>query len=171
MQLRADALRFVLEQGLPAVIEVSGRSMEPTLALGTKVDVAALAESDSLEVGEVVLLATTADVLLIHRVLGLYEESGAAFVVHQGDAFASTFGIAARRDVIARMIGVAGAAGALPAFERLDVVARARFRRRRLACHGFIVARRLARGLGLGDSALVRQCAQVYRKLARALAG
>jgi hypothetical protein len=171
MLLRADALRFVLEQGLPAVIEVSGRSMEPTLALGTKVAVAALASRDPLEVGDVVLVATTADVLLLHRVLGLYEESGAAFVVHQGDASASMFGLASRRDVLARMTGIAGEPDARPTVERLDVASRARFRRRRLACDGFLAARRLASGLGLSDSVLVRRCARIYRRLSRALVG
>jgi len=168
MLLRADALRFVLEQGLPAVIEVSGRSMEPTLALGTKVDVAALASGDPLEVGDVVLVATVGDVLLLHRVLGLYEESGAAFVVHQGDASASTFGLASRRNVLARMTGIAGAPTALAP---LDVASRARFRRRRFACDGFLAARRLASGLGLVDSVLVRRCARIYRRLARVLVG
>jgi hypothetical protein len=171
MLLRADALRFVLEQGLPAVIEVSGRSMEPTLALGTKVDVAALAAGAPLEVGDVVLVATKADVLLLHRVLGLYEESGAAFVVHQGDAPASMFGLASRRNVLARMTGIAGESDAPPAVERLDGASRARFRRRRFACEGFLAARRLVSGLGLADSVLVRKCARLYRRLSRVLVG
>jgi hypothetical protein len=161
----------VLAQGLPAVIEVSAGSMEPTIALGAKVDVAALSDGELVAIGDVVLVATTAGVLLLHRVMGTFTEEGARFVVHQGDAPASTFGIAARHDVLARMTGFAGEVRALPAPERLDAAARARFRRRRLACEGFLVSRRLARALRLSDSGLVRRCAQVYRKLARSLAG
>jgi hypothetical protein len=171
MQLRADALRFVLAQGLPAVIEVSGRSMEPTLALGTKVDVAALAEAEPVAVGEVVLVATDAGVLLLHRVMAVFDERGARFVLHQGDAPASTFGTSARRDVLARVTGVAGEPRAVLAPDRLDAETRARFRRRRAACAGFVVARRLARALPLSDGAVVRGCARLYRRLARAVAG
>ena len=171
MQLAPDALRFALAQGLPAVIEVSGGSMEPTIARGEKVDVAALADSEPVDAGEVVLVATAAGVLLLHRAMSAFEEGGARFVIHQGDAPASSFGVAARGDVLARMTGFAGELRALPTAERLDAAARARFRRRRLACQGFVAARRLVHALRLSDSALVRTCAQVYRKLARALAG
>jgi hypothetical protein len=170
MELRADALRFVLAQGLPAVIEVSGRSMEPTIPLGAKVDVEPLAEGAPLAAGDVVLVATDAGVLLLHRVMAAFEEQGGRFVIHQGDARASMFGVSARRDVLARMIGVAGEPRAVPTPARLDAGARAQFRRRRLACEGFVVARRLARVLHASDGALVRRCAQVYRRLARAIA-
>jgi hypothetical protein len=159
MELRADALRFVLSQGLPAVIEVSGRSMEPTIAKGTKVDVEALAESAPLEVGDVVLVATTGDVLLLHRVMAAFDERGDRLVVHQGDARASTFAVAARRDVLARV-------GARP-----RPAQPALFRRRVAAVGGFLAARRFARAVGLADAALVRRCAQVYRRLARAVSG
>jgi len=175
MELRADALRFVLAQGLPAVIEVSGRSMEPTLTRGAKVEVAGLAEAEPLAVGDVVLVATDAGVLLLHRVMAIFDERGARFVLHQGDAPASTFGTARRRDVLARMTGVVAVGGgeprALPTPERLDADARALFRRRRLACAGFVLARRIARALPLSDGELVRRCAQIYRKLARAVSG
>jgi hypothetical protein len=159
MELRADALRFVLAQGLPAVIEVSGRSMEPTIARGAKVDVAALAETEPLAMGDVVLVATSGEVLLLHRVMAAFDEAGARFVVHQGDAHASTFAVAARRDVLARV--TAPVAPAEPAL----------LRRRVLVVDGFLAARRFARALGLADGALVRRCAQVYRRLARAVSG
>ncbi|HVR01888.1 MAG TPA: S24/S26 family peptidase [Polyangia bacterium] len=171
MQLAPDALRFVLTQGLPAVIDVTGGSMEPTIARGEKVDVAALADRDPVDAGEIVLVATAAGVLLLHRVMITFDEGGARFVIHQGDAPASSFGVAARRDVLARMTGFASELRALPTLERLDAAARARFRRRRLACQGFLAARRLVHAFRLTDSALVRACAQAYRKLARALAG
>ena len=170
MQLAPDALRFVLAQGLPAVIEVSGGSMEPTIARA-KVDVAALADRDPVHGGDVVLVATADGVLLLHRVMITFDEGGARFVIHQGDAPTSSFGVAARGDVLARMTGFVGETRALPTPERLDAAARARFRRRSLACQGFVAARRLVHALGLSDSALVRRCAQAYRKLARAVAG
>ena len=171
MQLRADALRFVLAQGLPAVIEVSGRSMEPTIAKGAKVNVAALAEADGLEVGDVVLVEAGGG-LLLHRVMAAFDERGVRFIIHQGDAHDSTFGISARGDVLARMTGPAGESGAPPAH------ARAPGRRRALssvddasACEGFIVARRLVSVLPVSDGEVVRRCAQVYRRLARAIVG
>ena len=125
MQLRADALRFVLAQGLPAVIEVTGGSMAPTIAKGTKVHVAGLGEGAALAPGDVVLLATSTDVLLLHRVMVAFEERGARFVVHQGDALSSTFGIAARGDVLARMTSFAAEGGA-PAPARAPRRGRAR---------------------------------------------
>jgi hypothetical protein len=159
MELRADALRFVLAQGLPAVIEVSGRSMEPTLAKGAKVDVEPLSELSPLEVGDVVLVATGGDVLLLHRVMAAFEEGGLSLVVHQGDARASIFAVAARRDVLARVTA------------RVAPTEPALFRRRVLAVHGFLAARRLARAAGVGDGTIVRRCAQLYRRLARAISG
>jgi hypothetical protein len=159
MELRADALRFVLAQGLPAVIEVSGRSMEPTIAKGAKVDVAALAEAEPLAVGDVVLVATAGEVLLLHRVMAAFDEAGARFVVHQGDASASTFAVAARRDVLARLAA------------RVDPAEPTLVRRRVLVVDGFLAARRFARAFGLADGAFVRRCARVYRRLARALSG
>jgi hypothetical protein len=161
MQLGADALRFVLAQGLPAVIEVSGTSMAPTLAKGAKVDVRALAATEPIAVGDVVLVAAAGGGLLIHRVMAEFEDAGARFVVHQGDARTSTFAIAARADVIARLLGA-------PA---LDVAARARFRRRRLTCEAFVAARRAARTLHLADVALVRRGARAFRQIARRIAG
>jgi hypothetical protein len=171
MQLRADALRFVLAQGLPAVIEVSGGSMEPTIRKGAKVDVVALGDAAPLAVGDVVLLATTSGVLLLHRVMAVFDERGALFVVHQGDASASSFATAARRDVLARMTGFHAEPHALPTPERLGGDARARYARRRLACVGFLAARRLARALHVSERPVVRRCAHVYRKLARAVSG
>ncbi|HVU53224.1 MAG TPA: S24/S26 family peptidase [Polyangia bacterium] len=159
MELRASALRFVLAQGLPAAIEVSGGSMEPTIAKGAKVEVAALAGPEPLKVGDVVLVATGGDVLLVHRVMAELEEDGARFVVHQGDARASTFAVAARRDVLARVI------------THLPPAEPTLFRRRVLAVDVFLAARRLARAVGLGEGALGRRCARVYRRLARALSG
>jgi hypothetical protein len=171
MELRADALRFVLAQGLPAVIEVSGRSMEPTIQLGAKVDVAGLAEADALAPGEVVLVATGGDGLVLHRVMAAFEEGGERLVVHQGDAAASTFAIAARRDVLARVRALAHGAGPAPTPDHLAPRAHALYRRRRLVVEGFLAARRLARALGLSDAAVVRRCGQIYRRVARAIWG
>jgi hypothetical protein len=171
MQLRPEALRFALAQGLPAVVEVSGGSMAPTLAKGVKVDVAALAAQEPVAPGEVVLFATSGDALLLHRVMATFVEDGAPFVVHQGDAPASTFAIAARADALARMTGFAGDGRALPTPDALDAAARARFHRRRLAVEGFLAARRLARALRLADGPLLRRGARLYRKITRSIVG
>jgi hypothetical protein len=171
MQLRPEALRFVLGQGLPAVIEVVGRSMEPTIDKGAKVNVVGLVADAAVEVGEVVLLATTdADVLLLHRAMCVFHENGHQFVVHQGDAHASTFGVCARADVLARMTAFDDARPA-PVLEELDAAAQARFRRRRIACEAFVVARLLALTVGVAERGLVRRCARAYRALSRALLG
>jgi hypothetical protein len=164
MQLGGDALRFVLAQGLPAVIDVTGRSMEPTIALHARVNVVGLAEAETPAIGDIVLLATAdPDIRLLHRVLVVFQDQGERFVLHQGDAPGSTFGICARRDVLARMTPA-------PTPEQLDAAARARFLRRRAAAEAYVRVRRLARALGLSDSALVRRCGHAFRRLARALA-
>ena len=168
MQLGLEALRFVLAQGFPAVIDVVGGSMEPTITVGTKVNVVGMSLEDEIAVGDVVLLATTR-VPLLHRVMAVFEEGGRRFVVHQGDARASTFAIAARVDVLARMTTFAADARPAPTVDRLDAAALVVFRRRRLACEAFVHARRFARALGVRDLGLVRRCARAYRALARAV--
>jgi hypothetical protein len=60
---------------------------------------------------------------------------------------------------------------ALPTLERLGRDPRGRYARRRLACMGFLAARRLARALHVSEQPVVRQCAHAYRKLARAIWG
>jgi hypothetical protein len=171
MELRPAALRFVLEQGLSAVIVVSGRSMEPTIPLGTRVDVAPLSAGAAPAVGEIVLVATAAaDVLVLHRVM--HVSSDGDLVIHQGDAGGAAFATCARRDVLARMTGFADvdvAARPVPLPENLPAAARARFRRRRLACVAFARARTVARALSVEDHPLVRRCGVALRKLARRL--
>ena len=169
MELRPAALRFVLEQGLPAVIEVGGGSMEPTIRRRAKVNVVALTPDAPLAPGDVVLIATPRDVLLLHRVLHVFEDSGQEFVVHQGDVPGSTFGVAARRDVLARMTAFADGTGApAPTPERLDAVGSGAISLATACCRPR--ARRgppPARGLGVGDVPAVRACARAFRRLAR----
>jgi hypothetical protein len=178
MQLRPEALRFVLEQGLPAVIDVAGGSMAPTIEKGAKVDVVGLPEAAAVDVGDIILVATAdAAVLLLHRAMCVYEERGKRFVIHQGDAPGSTFGTCLRADVLARMTSFAGGdearvddgARSAPTVERLDVGAQARFGRRRLACEAYVFARLVALTLGVADRGLVRRCAHGYRALCRAV--
>jgi hypothetical protein len=175
MRLAPDALRFVLAQRLPGVIDVAGRSMEPTVDKGARVNVVGVPGAAPLAVGDVVLVATTNPaVLLLHRVMCVFEENGRGFVVHQGDARASSFGVCARADVLARMTSFAGDGGdarPAPAPERLGADVGARFRRRRVACEAFVVARLAACMLGVADRGVVRLCARAYRSLARALLG
>jgi hypothetical protein len=171
MELRPAALRFVLEQGLSAAIVVSGRSMEPTLPLGARIDVTPLAAGAAPAVGEIVLIATASpDVLILHRVM--HVSAGGDVIVHQGDAPASAFSTCARDKVLARMTGFEGdAARPVPTPERLSPAARAQFRRRRLACAAFSRARELARALSLDDNALVRRSGAALRTLARRIGG
>jgi hypothetical protein len=172
VDLSPAALRFVLAQKLPAVIEVSGGSMEPALAKGVKVSVEAVNPGE-VQVGDIVLLATDdASILILHRVMHVFEESGRRFVVHQGDAPSSTFGICAGEGLLGRVTGFSDdTSRPLPTPERLGAREAARFARRCLACAGFVGARRLALRLGIRERPLVGRCAQAYRTLARRLLG
>ena len=179
MQLRPEALRFVLAQGLPTVIDVAGGSMAPTIEMGAKVNVVGLPEAAAVDVGDIIHVATPdAAVLLLHRAMCVFEERGQRFVIHQGDAPGSTFGTCRRADVLARMTSFVGGdearvdggvARSAPTIERLDVGAQARFRRRRFACEAYVVARLFALTLGVADRGLVRRCAHGYRALCRAV--
>jgi hypothetical protein len=173
MQLRPEALRFVLAQGLPATIEVVGASMEPTIARGAKIMVVAWPQGGE-RVGEIVLLATegTGGVLLLHRVMHLFEEAGHAYVVHQGDAPGSEFAIVPREAVLGRMRSFAAPDARLsPTPERLDDAARARFGRRRAACLVLVAARRTMRVFGLAERPFARALGQRFRALARRVLG
>jgi hypothetical protein len=179
MQLSPDALRLVLGHGLSATIEVVGPSMEPSIELGAKVVVVGLgvATEGALAFGDIVLVATTERAIwLLHRVMHVFEEGDRRFVVHQGDARASIFGICSREDVLARMTAFAettgqAAARPVPTVERVDAETRKRILRRRRLCKAFVRARRVARVVGLGNVRLVRRCGQAYRRLAALLAG
>jgi hypothetical protein len=171
MQLRPEALRFVLAQGLPATIDVIGASMEPTIAQGAKVMVVAWPEG-SEHVGEIVLLATDAGGLLLHRVMHLFEEAGRAYVVHQGDAPGSEFAIVPREAVLGRMRSFAAPDSRLaPLPERLDDAARARFGRRRAACLVLVAARRTMRVFGLAERPFAKALGRRFRALSRRVLG
>ncbi len=171
MQLRPEALRFVLAQGLPATIEVVGASMEPTIAQGAKVMVVAWPEGTE-RVGEIVLLATEGGVLLLHRVMHLFEEAGHAYVVHQGDASASEFAIVPREAVLGRMRSFAAPDARLsPTPERLDDAARARFARRRAACRVLVAARGAMSIFGLADRSFSKNFGRRFRALSRRVLG
>jgi hypothetical protein len=167
MQLRPEAIRFTLGQGLPAVIEVAGGSMSPSLVVGDKVRVEPLAPDGPLVPGDVVLIAPEdGSALLIHRVMHAFVEDGRPMIVHQGDAPSSTFGICARDAVIGRAVTlVADPPRGLPA------PSHARFQARRRACRAYCGARLLLRVMGLAERPLTRRLARLYRALARALAG
>ena len=110
MRLRPGELQFVLAQGLPAVVEVRGASMTPTLAVGERLNIqptpAAAGARDDIEVGDIVLVITTdAAELLTHRVMHLFTEEGRRFVVHQGDIAGASFAICARESVIGKAVG------------------------------------------------------------------
>jgi hypothetical protein len=172
MQLRPDALRFVLAQGLPATIEVVGASMEPTIAKGAKVRVVAWPAGEERP-GEIVLLATEGDeTLLLHRVMHVFDEAGRRYVIHQGDTASSLFAVVARDAVLGRMSVFAPPDGRpAPTPERLDAPARARFSRRRAACLAFVAARRAARLFGLAERPALRAWGRRLRSLASRVVG
>ena len=174
MRLRPGELEFVLAQGLPAVVEVRGASMTPTLAVGARLSIQptpAAGARDDIEVGDIVLVITTdAAELLTHRVMHLFTEAGRRFVVHQGDVAGASFAICTRESVIGKAVGFeADPTRPLPTVAHLSAADRARFRRRAAAAAWYCSARGAARALRLHDSKLTRAAARLYRKLTGAL--
>jgi hypothetical protein len=175
MRLRPGELEFVLGQGLPAVVEVRGASMTPTLAVGDRLNVqptpATAGARDDVAVGDIVLVITAdAGELLTHRVMHLFSDHGRRFVIHQGDMAGATFAICPRESVIGKAVGFeAEPARPLPTLARLSPADRARFRRRAAAAVWYCRARGAARALHLRDSKLTRAAARLYRKLTAAL--
>ena len=171
MQLRPQALRFVLAQGLPATVEVVGPSMEPTIERGAKVLVASW-PAGTERPGEIVLVETAGEQLLLHRVLHAFVEGGRSFLVHQGDARASELAVVPRDAVVGAMRAFAPPDGRpSPTPERLDAAARALFARRRVVAVFFVAARRAARFVGLGDGPVALALGRRFRALARRLVG
>jgi|SRR5688572_25133116 len=178
MRLRPGELEFVLGQGLPAVVEIRGPSMTPTLAVGERLDVqpapapAGAAAGDDVAVGDIVLVRSAdAAELLTHRVMHLFTEQGRRFVVHQGDRPGASFAICTREAVIGKAVGFASdPARPLPTVARMSARDRARFQRRAAAAAVYCRARGAARALRLHDSKLTRAAARLYRRLTGALA-
>jgi len=174
MRLRPGELAFVLAQGLPAVVDVRGASMTPTLAVGDRLNIQptpAGAGVDDIAVGDiVVVIATDAAELLTHRVMHLFTEQGRRFVVHQGDMAGASFAICPRELVIGKAVAFeAEPTRPLPTVAHLDASERARFRRRAAVAVWYCRARGAARALHLHDRKLTRAAARLYRKLAGAL--
>lgn len=162
---------MVLAHGLPVVIEVVADSMSPSIARGDKVRVEPA--PGELQVGDIVLLlAADEGDLLLHRIVHLFAEGAARYVIHQGDAPRSAFATCPREAVIGRAAGFPLAPSRpLPSLELLDARARARFQRRRRAAALYAVGRRLTASLKVGDRALTRRLARAYRALARRVVG
>jgi Peptidase S24-like len=171
VNLRPLAVRMVLAHGLPVVIEVVAESMTPSIERGAKLKVEP-ALSD-LHPGDIVLvLGDDGTELLLHRVIYLFSEGEGRFVIHQGDAPRSLFATCPRAAVIGRALGFPHTPSRrLPTLEVLDPAARARFERRRRAAALYSLGRRMTFSLRLGDRALTRRLARVYRAVARKVVG
>jgi hypothetical protein len=170
VNLRPQAVRMVLAHGLPVVIEVVAESMTPSLERGAKVKVEPAI--GDLHAGDIVLVLTDDGAeLLLHRVM-LFSEGENRYVIHQGDAPKSIFATCARASVIGRAIGFPHTPSRpLPTLDRLDPRSLARFARRRRASALYSLAYRMTSSLRLGDRALTRRLARVYRAVARKVVG
>lgn len=136
------ALPFLLAQGMPAQLRVIGASMEPTFLRGAVLNIVPVAPSAELAAGDVVVLASRdGNEVIVHRVLLSFVERGSEFVVHQGDAPGTAFGVAARQQVLARATSVDGGFGGP---RPIGAGSLGRFALRRLLCLGYVAARRLA---------------------------
>ena len=162
---------MVLAHGLPVVLEVMAESMSPAIERGSKVKVAPVA--DELHPGDIVLVLTDdASELLLHRIVHLFSDADGRYVIHQGDALKSTFAVCPRQAVVGRVIAFPlSPSRPLPSLEQLDRAALARFRRRRRAAALYAVGYRMTESLRLGDRALTRRLARVYRAIARKVVG
>jgi hypothetical protein len=166
----ARALRFVLEQGLPAELEVTGGSMEPTLPRGTRVKLSSVSDRAQIEIGEILVLETDdARILITHRLMHAFVEGGGRFVIHQGDAPGAAFAVAPRENVIARVTGIVGPEPLDPS--GLHRARAPRFVERRLACRAYALARVAATSTGLGSWPALRRWGERLRRLAGRLTG
>jgi hypothetical protein len=162
---------MVLAHGLPVVIEVVAESMSPSIVRGAKVKVEPVA--GELHPGDIVLVLTDdGSELLLHRIVYLFSEGDERFVIHQGDAPRSQFATCPRAAVVGRAIGFPHTPSRpLPTLAMLDPAARARFERRRRASALYSLGRRMTVSLRIGDGALTRRLARVYRAVARKVVG
>jgi hypothetical protein len=162
---------MVLAHGLPVVIEVVAESMSPAIERGAKVKVEPI--PGELHPGDIVLVLTDdASELLLHRLVHLFSKGESRYVIHQGDAPKSTFATCLRAAVVGRAISFPHTPSRpLPTLEQLDPAALARFQRRRRAAALYAVGHRMAEALRLGDRALTRRLARIYRVLARKVVG
>ncbi len=171
MNLHPQAVRLVLDQGLPVAVDVVTGSMTPTIEPGTRVTIEPIAED--LHPGDIVLILSSNEAeLVLHRVIRLFAEGGQHFVIHQGDAQSSAFGSCLREAVLGRAVGFPlTPARALPTLEVLDPAARRRFQRRRRVSLLYSLGRRTMFRLRVIDPALARRLVRMYRELASKVIG
>ena len=171
MNLHPQAVRLVLDQGLPVAVDVVTGSMTPTIEPGTRVTIEPIAED--LHPGDIVLILSSNEAeLVLHRVIRLFAEGGQHFVIHQGDAQSSAFGTCLREAVLGRAVGFPlTPARALPTLEVLDPAARRRFQRRRRVSLLYSLGRRAMFRFRVIDPALARRLVRMYRELASKVIG
>ena len=162
---------MVLAHGLPVVIEVVAESMSPAIERGAKVKVEPV--PGEIHPGDIVLVLTDdGSELLLHRIVHLFSKGEDRYVIHQGDAPKSSFATCLRGAVIGRAISFAlKPSRPLPTLEQLEPAALARFQRRRRAAALYAVGHRMTESLRLGDGALTRRLARIYRAIARKVVG
>jgi hypothetical protein len=162
---------MVLAHGLPVVIEVVADHMSPAIERGSKVKVAPA--PDDLHPGDIVLVLTEdGSEVLLHRIVHLFSKRQRRYVIHQGDAPSSTFAVSPREGVVGRAIAFPlTPSRPLPTLEQLAPATLARFRRRRRAAALYAVGDRMTESLRLGDRALTRRLARIYRAIARKVVG
>jgi hypothetical protein len=162
---------MVLAHGLPVVVEVVAESMSPSIERGAKVKIEPA--TGELHPGDIVLVLTDdGSELLLHRIVHLFAEGDERFIIHQGDAPRSQFATCPLAAVIGRAIGFPHTPSRpLPTLAVLDPAARARFERRRRASALYSLGRRMTVSLRIGDGALTRRLARVYRAVARKVVG
>jgi len=171
VNLHPQAVRLVLDQGLPVAVDVVTGSMTPTIEPGTRVTIEPIAED--LHPGDIVLILSSNEAeLVLHRVIRLFAEGGQHFVIHQGDAQSSAFGTCLREAVLGRAVGFPlTPARALPTLEVLDPAARRRFQRRRRVSLLYSLGRRAMFRFRVIDPALARRLVRMYRELASKVIG
>ncbi len=171
MNLHPQAVRLVLDHGLPVAVDVISGSMTPTIEPGTRVTVEPIAED--LHPGDIVLILSSNEAeLVLHRVIRLFAVGCQHFVIHQGDAQSSAFGTCLREAVLGRAVGFPlTPSRALPTLEELDPAALRRFQRQRRVSLLYSLGRRTVFRLRVIDPALARRLVRMYRELASKVIG
>jgi Peptidase S24-like len=161
---------MVLDNGHPVEVEIAGGSMTPTIERGTKLRVEPVA--GDLRPGDIVLILNSSeDELVLHRVMHLFSEEGQRYVIHQGDAPRSDFATCPREAVVGRAVGFPlTPARLLPTLDVLDRAALARFHRRRRVSLLYALGRRTKSRLRLSEYAPARRGVSFLARIYRALA-
>lgn len=83
--IAADMIRQYLKEGSSLVVCGAGTSMEPTISSGDRLEIVA---SETLSVGDIVLVQMRSDVFVAHRIIGISRTQAGTLITTKGDNLA-----------------------------------------------------------------------------------